>query len=125
MEKQPEDFSRQSVHRRLLLEHGNSLLVCAVSEICCIHTDHGYTKVLLADGTWGMTAKSLSELEGELPETQFCRISRQTIVNIDDVRQVEEAEGRDYAVILRNPWQDRKFPMTAEHRKDLIRKLDC
>lgn len=111
--------------RRLLLGHGSDILVCRVSEICCVHTEHGYTKVLLSDGGWGVTEKSLTELESELDTGEFIRINRQTIANVDSIRRVTATEGRDGSVILKSPWQDCSFIVTPERKKDLLRILDC
>lgn len=91
-----EDYGTVSGHtgrKRLLIEHGSDILVCRVSEICCIHTEHGYTKVLLSDGSWGVTEKSLAELETELNPDEFFRVNRQTIVNIDRIRKISRPTG--------------------------------
>lgn len=94
-------------------------------EICCIHTEHGYTKVLLSDGSWGVTEKSLAELETELNPDEFFRVNRQTIVNIDRIRKISPTDGRDSAVSLTVPWSDLSFVITAERKKELLRILDC
>ena len=123
-----EDYGTVSGHigrKRLLIEHGSDILVCRVSEICCIHTEHGYTKVLLSDGSWGVTEKSLAELETELNPDEFFRVNRQTIVNIDRIRKISPTDGRDSAVSLTVPWSDLSFVITAERKKELLRILDC
>ena len=114
-----EDYGTVSGHtgrKRLLIEHGSDILVCRVSEIC---------KVLLSDGSWGVTEKSLAELETELNPDEFFRANRQTIVNIDRIRKISPTDGRDSAVSLTVPWSDLSFVITAERKKELLRILDC
>ena len=120
-----ETISGNTGRKRLLIEHGSDIHVCRVSEICCIHTEHGYTKVLLSDGSWGVTEKSLTALETELNPDEFFRVNRQTIVNIDRIRKISLTDERDSAVSLTVPWADLSFVITAERKKELLRILDC
>ena len=96
-----EDYGTVSGHtgrKRLLIEHGSDILVCRVSEISCIHTEHGYTKVLLSDGSWGVTEKSLAELETELNPDEFFRANRQSIVNVSAIVKVEPYFHNSYII---------------------------
>lgn len=80
---------------------------------------------VLSDGSWGVTEKSLTELETELNPDEFFRVNRQTIANIDHIRKISPTDGRDSAVSLTVPWSDLSFVITAERKKELLRILDC
>ena len=80
---------------------------------------------VLSDGSWGVTEKSLTELETELNPDEFFRVNRQTIANIDHIRKISPTDGRDSAVSLNVPWSDLSFVITAERKKELLRILDC
>ena len=110
--------------KRLFLDYGQGTLICPVSELAYVFTERGYTRVFMDDGRYGLTDNSLSILTESLDPTQFLRVNRQAIVNIDFVDAIERGPGRDFIAKLRAPFQDVEFAMTADKMKQLRMLLD-
>jgi two-component system LytT family response regulator len=75
---------------RLLLLLDNLLRFVKLADICAINAAGDYTELWLANGAKGITLKSMKEWESRLPEKQFCRIHRSTIINLEYVDRIEE-----------------------------------
>ena len=99
-------------------------MICPVSKLAYVFTERGYTRVFMDDGRFGSTDNSLSELTESLDPTQFFRVNRQAIVNIDFVDAIEHGPGRDFIAKLRAPFQKISLEMTAEKMKQLRLLLD-
>ena len=110
--------------KRLFLDYGQGTLICPVSKLAYVFTERGYTRVFMDDGRFGSTDNSLSELTESLDPTQFFRVNRQAIVNIDFVDAIEHGLGRDFIAKLRAPFQKISLEMTAEKMKQLRLLLD-
>ncbi len=72
-----------------------------VSRIVCILAAGAYSDVILAGGEKVFAPKSLKEWEGRLPEKQFLRIHRSTIINLEYVERLEKWLNYSYQVHLR------------------------
>ncbi len=120
------DIIHQTVYyrKRLMLNRGEELMVCSVSDICFIETESGYTRVFLVNGQWGGTTISLQELASSLPLDTFFRLNRQVIVNINVIHSLLPALNRDSMVSLKLPYQDKQFQISPERRKKLLLLLD-
>lgn len=114
----------KSYRKRLFLEKGNCTLVVKTNEICYVYTEKGYTRVYMQDGSWGITGLSLVELCNSLNPSQFLRISRQCIVNVECVTTISPDFGRDYCITLCAPYSDTKITVSAERKKELVQMLD-
>jgi two-component system LytT family response regulator len=74
---------------RLFLMVGRSFKFLPVNAILIIHAAGDYTELLRADGSKGLTLKSMKEWEARLPKQHFIRIHRSAIVNMNFVERVE------------------------------------
>jgi two-component system LytT family response regulator len=63
-----------------------------------------------------MLRETMIALEARLSTDQFVRISRSTIVNIEQIRELKPLFHGDYAVILRN---DTQLTLSRSHRTKL------
>lgn len=66
----------------------------AVQEIVCITANDNYTEVWLADGKQSMMLRTMNEWEATLPESDFLRIHRASIINrafLDPARPLEQS----------------------------------
>ncbi len=105
---------------RIFLYRGNARLIISSDEICFIFTERGNTRAFLTNGMWGSTECSLIEFSQSLNPKQFCRINRQTIVNINFVKSITRGPGRDSTVFMKAPFDRQQFKMTAERKKELL-----
>lgn len=87
--------------RRLLVRQGGHASFVATRDIEWIEAVGNYVRLHVRDKAY-LLRTSLSELERRLDPSQFMRIHRSTIVNLDCVAQVEPYGGSDYQVVLRD-----------------------
>jgi two-component system, LytTR family, response regulator len=86
---------------RLFLPVNDHLKFLKLRQILCIHAAGDYSELITADGQKGLTAKPLREWEMRLPPSNFCRIHRSTIINMDYIERIEEWFNYSYHVYLR------------------------
>ena len=83
---------------RLFLKVGTRWRFLRVDTIRAIEASGDFTRALLVDGADLLIGKSLREWEAQLPAKLFVRIHRSTIVNVDQVRRVDEWFNRTFQV---------------------------
>jgi len=72
-----------------------------VSQIVSVSAAGDATELLTADGNRGRVPRTLKAWEERLPEKQFLRIHRETIVNLQFVDRIEEWSHESFQVHLR------------------------
>jgi len=86
----------------LFLLVGRKFRFIKVKNILAVRAEGDYSEILLADGSRGLTSKSMRDWERRLPERLFIRIHRSTIINIDAVESVEDWFASTFSVRLKN-----------------------
>jgi two-component system LytT family response regulator len=98
---------------RLFLRLGQERAFVRVRDIAAIEADGDRSTLLLAPRlTRKPSAKSLREWEQRLPDRQFVRIHRSTIVNLEYVERLEPGQQASQRVYLRGS----KEPVTMSRR---------
>ncbi|MBN1781507.1 response regulator [bacterium] len=92
---------RLNYNDRLFLTLGNHLKFLKINTILYINSAGDYSEVLMTNGEKGLTQKSLREWETRLPEAQFCRIHRSTIINMEFIDRLEEWFNYSFRVYLK------------------------
>ena len=100
-EKKPE-FRPFEFDDRIFLELGNRSVFLKVREISHINSSGDYSEVFTAQGKKFLLEKSLREWEERLPEKHFLRIHRQTIINLEEIEEIESWFNRTFQVRLKN-----------------------
>lgn len=120
------DIRHQDVtsRKRVLVQRGTDTLIYEVDQICFIQTERGNTRVFLKDGMWGDIDISLIELFKSLSHEEFCRVSRQVIVNIDSIKKFAPGLGRDTVITLKEPYGKQEFQITQDRKKELMELLE-
>lgn len=72
-----------------------------VNQIVSVSAAGDATELLTADGSRGRVPRTLKAWEERLPEKQFVRIHRETIVNLQYVERIEEWSHESFQVHLR------------------------
>jgi two-component system, LytTR family, response regulator len=97
---------------RLFLEINDRSVFLGVSSIICISASGDYSEIYTADGKKLLSLKPLREWEERLPQKNFVRIHRSTIINFEYVEKVESWFNRSYQVFLNGI----KEPFTISRR---------
>lgn len=87
---------------RIFLEVGNRSVFLKVSGISHINSAGDYTEVFTTDKRKFLIEKPLREWEARLPEKHFLRIHRQTIINLEEIEEIETWFNRTFQVRLKN-----------------------
>jgi two-component system LytT family response regulator len=114
-EKEPENTkpkSRLNNDDRLFILFKSQYIFLQIATITHICSAGDYSEVYLADGKHGLTNKPMQEWEDRLPENNFCRIHRSTIINLDYVSKIEEWFNSSFRVYLKGV----EYPFTMSRR---------
>jgi len=74
---------------RLMVQHKKSVNFIKISQITHVTASAEYSYVHTKDGRELITSKSLNEWEIRLPDENFCRIHRATIINFDYIVKID------------------------------------
>jgi two-component system LytT family response regulator len=77
-----------------------------------------YSEIFIDDGSKWMMLRSVKEWQARLPQAQFARIHRSTIVNLDFVDRIELLPNYSYRVLLR----DSQGQLLMSRRRGLLLK---
>lgn len=105
--------------RHLLLKEGSDANLVAVDDIDWIEADGNYVSVHAGDRCH-LVRRTLSGLEDVLDPTQFARIHRSTIVNLDRVERLTPGYAGSYFVFLRDGTE---LTLSRGYRADLLGRL--
>ena len=97
---------------RLFLELGERSVFLKVREIAFIAAAGDYSEIFTTGGRKFLLERPLREWEARLPEKHFLRIHRQTIVNLEEVEEIETWFNRTFQVRLKN----RPQPLAVSRR---------
>ncbi|HXT41957.1 MAG TPA: LytTR family DNA-binding domain-containing protein, partial [Candidatus Angelobacter sp.] len=104
---------------RLAVKSGGKVLVLKLDEIDWIEAADNYVN-LHVGGESHLHRETMSALERKLSASEFIRISRSTIVNIERIKELQPLFHGEYAVILRN---GTRLTLSRSHREKLDRLL--
>ena len=85
----------------LFVNFGRRAAFIKVSEIKCIRAANVYSEIYAGDNKKALLLQSLNEWENRLPEKQFVRIHRSTIINFEFIERVEKKMNFSFDVYLR------------------------
>lgn len=95
-------FRPLEIDDRIFLDLGERSVFLKVREISYINAAGDYSEIFTAEGKKLLVEKSLREWEMRLPEKNFLRIHRQTIINLEEVESVETWFNRTFQIHLKN-----------------------
>lgn len=85
----------------LFVNFGRRAAFIKVSEIKCILAANVYSEIYAEDNKKALLHQSLIEWESRLPEKQFVRIHRSTIINLESIERIEKKLNFSFNVYLR------------------------
>lgn len=104
---------------RLLVKHDGRMFFVKVSDINWIEADRNYVKLHVA-GAAHTIRERISHLEETLDPTQFARIHRSTIVNLNRIREMQQWFSGDYVVILED---GTRLRLSRHYREQVERQV--
>lgn len=121
-------YSPQRSHtaERLVVKSRGEVLFLKVADIDWIEAV-GYYACLHVGSDTHIMRRTLLELERDLSESNFMRIHRSIIVNLDRVHRLELQNGGDYEVVLKSQARlrlSRRFRKRLQERMDTLSDCD-
>ena len=84
-----ETFLKLNYNDQLMVMHKKSVNFIKISSITSIRASHEYSYIHTTEGKEYFTSKSIGEWENRLPDHNFCRIHRSTIINFDYIVKID------------------------------------
>jgi two-component system LytT family response regulator len=103
--------------KRISFKSGGKLIFLKTDEIDCVEAADNYIDIRSA-GQTHRVRETLGSFESKLPATQFVRISRSAIVNVDRIKELQPCTYGEYTVILQDGAQ---LTLTRGYRESLQR----
>jgi two-component system LytT family response regulator len=97
----PKTFTPLNYSDRLFTTVGSKVQFLKIDSIILITSDGDYTHVFTSNNSKGLITKTMKEWEERLPEKQFCRVHRNSIINTEYIEEVDKWFNYSYRVKLR------------------------
>ncbi len=113
--------SRRSRHPdRLVVKTSGRVIFIKISDLDWVDAAGNYVR-LHANGESHMLRETMSRLEERLDDSQFIRIHRSTIVNIERIRELQQQFHGDYLVVLKS---GQRLTLSRSYREKIQHLLD-
>ncbi len=99
--KEADSFHQLNYDDVIFLMLNNKYRFLKIDSIVAITSDADYTFVHTVDKTHSITRKTMREWENRLPENHFCRIHRETIVNLGYISKIDDSLSNSFKVFLK------------------------
>ncbi|NJD22849.1 MAG: response regulator transcription factor [Melioribacter sp.] len=99
--KESDSFHQLNYDDVIFLMLNNKYRFLKIDSIVAITSDADYTFVHIIDKTHSITRKTMREWENRLPENHFCRIHRETIVNLSYISKIDDSLSNSFKVFLK------------------------
>ncbi|HEY0050616.1 MAG TPA: LytTR family DNA-binding domain-containing protein [Pyrinomonadaceae bacterium] len=116
------DFRPLEFDDRIFLELGARSVFLKVRDISHINAAGDYSEIFTVDKRKLLIEKSLREWEERLPEKNFLRIHRQTIVNLEEIEHIESWFNRTFQIRLKNYRES--FPVSRRYSVKLKNRFN-
>ena len=94
---------------RIAVKSGTKIHVILVAEILFLQADGDYVQIFTAQGKY-LKEQTMKFFEEHLPDNQFVRVHRSTIVNIEMISRIELYEKQNQLLTLKNGQQIKTSP---------------
>ena len=93
---------RHQTKDRLIVRSGGRVIFVPVDEIDWIEADANYVRVHLRGNIAHLSRQTMGKMTEQLDGSQFIRIHRSFIVNVNRIRELQPGSSGDYIVLLRD-----------------------
>lgn len=87
------------LNSKIFIKDGERCYLIKLESICYIESQKNYVQIFF-EGQKAFVKKSLNLIEERLPQSMFFRISRQHIVNLQEIQKIEESIGDGYTILM-------------------------
>ena len=94
---------------RIAVKSGTKIHVVLVPDIIYLQADGDYVQIVSKDGKY-LKEQTMKFFEEHLPENQFVRVHRSTIVNVEMISRIELYEKQNQLLTLKNGQQIKTSP---------------
>jgi hypothetical protein len=94
-----EDIEQQTNPDRLLVKKIGKEFILKISDIDWIEASGNYMNITISDRIYPLR-ETMTNLEKKLDSSQFIRIHRSTIVNLDRIKEIQPLDSGDFNVLL-------------------------
>lgn len=104
------NFSKLSLNKidKVIIKKNNEILIIPISEIYFIEAQDDYVNISSSKGSF-LKYKTLKFYEENLPKENFIRVHRSFIINLNNLKKVEQYEKGNYIALMKN---DSKIPIS-------------
>ena len=106
--------------RRFLARRGGRYRVVPQGEVCCFSSEEGLTRLRTREHEYWIQP-TLSDLESRLNPVFFFRLSRSSIVNLNEIHEVIPLTGGHGEVVLKS---GQRLEVSRRRMKDLLERLE-
>lgn len=98
----PDQEKKLDTEDRILLTIENQPKLLKIDNIKCINAVGDYSNIITTESRKYFVRKTMKDWEHILPDKNFIRIHRSTIINLDTIEKIEKWFNRAYKVYLQN-----------------------
>ncbi len=108
-----EPDQRSNLKERVLVNINGKPRLIVIKDLILIEGEGDYTRLHFPDKKELVVRKLISEWDTHLPDEQFIRVHKSSIVNIDFIEKIEKWYNRSYVIFLKHV----EKPVTVSQRK--------
>ncbi len=87
------------INSKMFVKDGDKCHIVSLNTICYFESCKNYVRIFFDDKN-AFVKKSLNSIEERLPKKYFFRVSRQYIVNLNEIKSIEEAMNDGYEITM-------------------------
>ena len=87
------------INSKMFVKDGDKFHIVSLNTICYFESCKNYVRIFFDDKN-AFVKKSLNSIEERLPKKYFFRVSRQYIVNLNEIKSIEEAMNDGYEITM-------------------------
>lgn len=110
-------ITKNEIDRNIVIRYRGKMVPISVNDILFVTVEKQYSKIFLHNNKHYVMKKSLSKWEQIIPEKYFIRIHRNTLVNINKVKEIKRVNNRICNVYLSD--SDIILELTRNYYKNL------
>lgn len=89
------------IHSKMFIKDGDRCHLISLNTICYFESCKNYARIFFSNQS-AFIKKSLNSIENRLPRKYFFRANRQYIVNLNEIKSIEEAANDGYELTMNN-----------------------
>lgn len=97
----PDTKPALDINSKMFIKDGDKCHLVSLNTICYFESCKNYVRIFFSDNS-AFVKKSLNSIEDRLPKKYFFRVNRQYIVNLNEIKSIEEATNEGYEITMKD-----------------------